>query len=132
MMKKVLASALVLHGLAHITGFLAFWTDLQLGFSSRPSVFSNQLVIHSDAAKMLSIFWVLALVGFVATVYGLLTDKSWWHKLALLTSAVSLLAVIPWLTVAPMFMVFGVVAVDITLLALLSFRWGDDLLETLP
>ncbi len=132
MLKKVLASALVLHGLAHITGFLAIWTDLPLGYSSRGSVFSSQLVIHSDAAKLLSVFWVLALAGFLATVYGLLTEKSWWHSLALLTSAVSLLAVIPWLSVAPMLIVFGLVAVDITVLALLSFRWGDYLLEALP
>jgi lipoprotein signal peptidase len=74
------------------------------------------------------------MVGFLAVAWGIFTGASWWTGLAVITSVVSLVAiVIPWWSVVPPFSAIGATAVDLAIIgfALLP-TWHDALVAVAP
>jgi hypothetical protein len=101
MLRYLLAAPFLIHGLAHLSGFLTSWTGAETGFSDRPWIISSRVTLSSGTGRIFGLFWLLAAVGFVLTAYGLAFQGKLWIAAALPAAAISLLAVLPWLRTVP-------------------------------
>lgn len=136
-LRIVIAIILAGHGMGHIMGFLGTWTSWQIfsepSFNESPWIFSDGIFIHSAVGKVFGIFWLVAMIGFLAAAIGLIANQSWWSTVAIIACILSLLAVIPWWnTITPGIMSKkSAVVVDIIILVALLGPWKDVLLTRL-
>jgi hypothetical protein len=124
MVKTIVATFLILHGLVH--GVLAIvpnpdTLDADLGSFFSPSRLLSKLGLSESAGKWISIILaLLAMVGFIAAglaLSGFLVPFTWWRTLAIAATVGSLLLfVIFW----HRRFIIGVL-IDAVLLALLIF-----------
>lgn len=96
MVRVVLAAALMAHGLGHISGFLAAWTRVDVGFRDRNWLFSSGVTMKSGIGRLFGLIWLLAMVALTGSGAGLILRQAWWPTLALAGSILSLVSIIPW------------------------------------
>jgi hypothetical protein len=101
MTRFLIAFPWMMHGLAHLSGFIASWTRSSAGFPEHPWVFSSGVTMQSPVGKIFGLFWLVASAGIVASGVGFLTGKAWWSTLAMASAGVSLLVILPWLRAVP-------------------------------
>jgi hypothetical protein len=130
MLKYLVAFVLIMHGLAHVTGFLGFWTSGLRAFGDQAWLFSKNITARSAVGKTFGLLWLVALVGLVGAGLGLLFDQAWWPSLAVAAAVVSLVAILPWVRVIPPGAWAGALLDLLIIVALLS-PWADRLLEAL-
>ncbi|NIM95805.1 MAG: hypothetical protein GTO18_19060 [Anaerolineales bacterium] len=125
----VVGIILLVHGIGHIMGFLASWTNLPMGFTDRPWIFSGGIHMKSVVGKVFGLLWLVAMIGFIASAIGIFTNQSWWPTTAVAASVVSLVAIVPWWnTVTPGSRVGAVIVDVITLVALLG-PWKESIID---
>lgn len=88
-LRLVIASFLALHGLIHTLGFTATRRIAPGGAVAAspnllPSVASSGAVV-----RLLGLFWLLVVAGFLGSAAGLAFGASWWKLLLAAASAMS-------------------------------------------
>lgn len=101
MWRFVFIAALIIHGAAHFSGFVASWTSRAGGFSRNPWIFSDTLELNRGVGRYFGLVWLLASVGFVTSAFSILTGQLWWENLIPVASIASLVAIVPWWNTVP-------------------------------
>ena len=109
-------------------GFLASWTNLPVGFTESPWIFSPKTLIQSTAGKVFGVLWLFAMAAFVGAAVGLFMEQSWWTTVAVIASVLSLVAIIPWWNTFTPGSKQAVVLVDVVVLAVMLGPWKAELL----
>ena len=127
MIKIVIAVVLLAHGIGHVLGPLQVLKVTQVN----PTWAGDSWLLTGVTGQTVSnviglVLWVGAMVGFVAAsavVMGWL-PASWWVPLAVVSSVVSLVAIVLFPTAFPMTSTVGAVVVDVAVLvAVLGLKW---------
>jgi hypothetical protein len=101
MLRIIIAIPLIVHGLAHISGFLTAWTPANTGFPDKPWLFSSSIYLSSPVGKIFGVLWLLSMIGLAGSGLGLLLRQEWWHVLALSGAVLSLVVIVPWWRAVP-------------------------------
>jgi hypothetical protein len=92
MLKWILASIMVIHGLIHLMGGLT-----ELGITEIEDISGKTLFSLSEATKkVLGVIWLLVVVLFVISAIGLLLDEAWWQILTIISLVISQILVVIW------------------------------------
>ena len=97
-MRWALAGLFVLHGVAHLVGFVAPWQLAQLDeVPYRTTVLGGTIDLGDSGIRVVGVLWLLVTLAFVAAAIGLLADRAWWRALALSVSTLSIaLCALQW------------------------------------
>jgi hypothetical protein len=130
MWKVLFIFLLIIHGLAHLSGPLGFWTSGPQAFVEKPWILSKGITPHSTVGAAFGLVWLVAALGFVGAGLGLLLGQAWWPTLAVAAAAVSLAAIVPWVRVVPPGAWAGA-CLDLVILAVLLLPWGSRIIDVL-
>ncbi len=130
MLHFIVIAAFIMHGLAHLSGFMASWTKNTSGFSNRPWVLSTGVTLHSGVGHIFGLLWLIVAICSVGAGIGLAMQQTWWPMLAVAQAIVSLIVIMPWWnTVAPGAKVGAVF--DVIALVALLLPWRDAVIAAL-
>ena len=118
MLRFVIAIPMLAHGLAHLSGVLASWTSTVEGFRDEPWLFFSATRLSDPLGRVFGLFWLAAMAVLVASGLGVVLRQPWWPTMALIGTALSLAAIVPWWRAVPLGAKLGA-AFDLILLALL-------------
>jgi hypothetical protein len=131
MLKYIVATAFIAHGLGHSLGFLAAWTALPMGFVDRPWLLPGGFTMASPVGRAFGLLWLVAMIATIGAGLGLLYGQMWWRPLALAAAVISLTAILPWWpTVAARPRVWATLF-DLAVLIALAPTWGDQIVQAL-
>ena len=126
--RYLIAFALFMHGLAHLSGFFAAWSRAEVGYPARPWLFSKNVMLKSPLGKVFGLLWPVAALALAAGGYGLAFGHGWWVSAALVGAAVSLFVILPWLRSVPPGAWVGAVF-DLLILLSLATPWKEQVLR---
>ena len=126
--KWLFAAPLIVHGLAHISGFIASWTKSLAGYTENPWIFSSTITLQSPAGRAFGLLWLVGSVGFVGTGLGLIFGQNWWPASAMAASVISLVVIVPWWNMVPPGAKFGAFF-DVVVIIVLLLPLKDKILE---
>ncbi len=130
MLHFIVIAAFILHGLAHMSGFMASWTKNSAGFADRPWVLSTDVTLHSGMGHVFGLLWLVAAICSVGAGVGLALLQPWWPMLAITQAVVSLIVIVPWWnTVVPGAKVGA--AFDVIVLLALLLPWREQIVAAL-
>lgn len=73
-----LAAFLIIHGLAHMVGFVGPW-GLSPATTSPPStLFIGHVTLGETAMRTLGVFWLGGVFAFLIAAFGVLHHSPWW------------------------------------------------------
>jgi hypothetical protein len=124
--KVVVFAVLIGHGLGHAMAPQAAFAPPGAFSRSAHAIVGSGLTIVSPAGKRMSLLWLIPLAGFLIGSYGLWTGQEWWRPVLAAASIVSMVAVLPWWGVMPVFSYLGALAVDVAVLLWILTPWGDQ------
>lgn len=130
LIRYVLAFALFMHGLAHLSGFFAAWTKADVGYPDRPWVLAKTVTLKSPIGRFFGLLWLVAAFALASSRFGLAFGQGWWWMTAMFGSAVSLFVILPWLLSVPPGAWAGAVF-DVVILLVLILPWKDRVLQFL-
>jgi hypothetical protein len=119
-MKIAFSIIMILHGLAHLSGFLATWTNLDVGFQDRNMIFSGKHYLRGYSGKIFGVFWFISMVLLVFSGVALLIGLLWWYEVLLIGVISSLVSIIPGLKCVPPGAKLGAIFDLIVLIILLT------------
>ena len=91
-MNAVIASALLVHGLAHLVGFVGPWRLMDVeGVTFQSALFDGRLPVGERTMRVLGVGWLLLAVAFVGTAIAGMVGAPWWLDLAKALAIASLL-----------------------------------------
>ena len=138
MIRIIVAITLIGHGIGHVVGFLAPWTNSKLGFpefafNQSTWLLPGEVVMISTIGKIFGVIWLLSMGAFFAAAIGLLEKQEWWTTIAIIASILSMIAVVPWWnSFTPGIMSKrSAVLVDILVLIALWGPWKDEIITRL-
>ncbi len=101
MWRYLLALPFVVHGLAHVSGFLASWTALDVGYRKNRWIFSSNVFLDSPVGRVFGLLWLAAGIGLAGSGYAIVFRHGWWWQLAISASALSLVVIVTWWNSVP-------------------------------
>ncbi len=125
--KYIVVLALLGHGAGHAIGFLAAWTELPMGFRDQPWLLGGEVRIQTGVGRAFGLLWLAALAGFIGAALGLLYRQQWWEVLAVASSVISIIAIVPWWSTVTPSPRFWALLVDVVVLIGLRGPWQDQL-----
>jgi hypothetical protein len=128
MLRFLIAAPFILHGLAHLSGFLRAWTTAQVGFSDRPWLLSSGITLRSPLGRAFGLLWLIAMMALLGTGFGVLFRQAWWPLLAIVASVISLTVIAPWWNTVPPGARFGALF-DLVVILVLLTPWKDRIVE---
>lgn len=131
MLRYFIALAFSLHGLAHLSGFVAAWTKREAGFADQPWLLSKNVKLQSPPGKVFGVLWLAAALGLAGAGAALFAGKAYWPHLALAGSLISLAVILPWLKTVPPGARFAGLAFDLLTLLALALPWREQVLAWL-
>jgi hypothetical protein len=126
MLRVIVIAAFILHGFAHLSGFMASWTKNSSGFSGRPWVLSTGVTLHSGVGHIFGLLWLVAAICSISAGIGLALAQPWWPVLATAQALVSLIVIVPWWNTVARGAKVGAVFDVIVLIALLP-PWREQI-----
>ena len=78
-MRIALAVLMLLHGIAHLPGFIAAWRPD--GFGEMPyktTILAGRVDLGDAGIRVIGVVWLLVAIGFVVAAAGTFTGRSWW------------------------------------------------------
>ena len=97
-MRIALAVLMLLHGIAHLPGFVAAWRPA--GFGELPyktTILAGRVDLGDAGIRVFGVLWLLIALGFVLTAAGAFTARSWWMVAVVGVALASLgLSVLEW------------------------------------
>ena len=124
MLRYIVATILLAHGIGHIMPFMAAWTSQKAGFSSASWVFSGGMSVGSPVGQAFGLLGLVALLGFLAGALGLVAQQPWWPMATVAAAAVSLVTILPVVQQLAGRQYIGALAVDIAVIVALVPPWG--------
>lgn len=119
---------LIAHGIGHAIGFLGPWFGLYQGTNDKPWILPGEQPLSSRAGRAWGVIWLAAMLLFIGSGIGVFMDGIWWRTLAIIGSAVSIAAIVPWWnTVLP-----GAkagVALDVAILLVILLPLGEGVTD---
>lgn len=86
----VAGSVVAVHGLIHLLGLVAYWPLAQVtALPYKTVLLAGRWEVGGVGMKLYGILWLIAALGFLLGVTGLLTYQSWWRSVMLLTIVLS-------------------------------------------
>lgn len=128
--RYLVAFALFMHGLAHLSGFFAAWTKAEVGYPAKPWLFSKNVTLKSPLGKIFGLLWLVAALFLVAGGFGLALGHGWWPGAALLGAVVSLFVILPWLRAVPPGAWAGAIF-DVLIVSSLALPWKEQVMRWL-
>ena len=105
-LRIVLGTILILHGIIHLLGFVAYLRLATIEtLPYRTDLLSGALEVGEVGARIYGLLWGLAAVGFVAADVAVFVLLPWWRGLTVLVALLSLAQPVLGLPDSP----FGVV-----------------------
>lgn len=90
-MRVVMAVLMVLHGAAHIVGFLTSWRLVTPeGRAYKTTVMAGHVDLGSVGIHAFGVLWLATAVAFWLASLAAFADRSWWMPAALSAALVSL------------------------------------------
>jgi hypothetical protein len=126
----IVVAAFILHGLAHLSGFVAAFTSRDTGFSPNSWLFSPNVTIHSAIGKLFGLLWLVAAVALAGSGLALLLGWAVWPWLPIAGAVLSLLVIVPWWNTVPPGAKAGAVFDLLILLALIP-GWRGQVMTLL-
>jgi len=125
-LQYVAALMLLGHGVGHTVGILPAWFSIDVGGESKPWILPGGYMMDSIAGKAWGIIWLVAMILFVVSSAGVFMDEVWWRQWAIIGSAVSIVAIVPWWNSVVVGARLGV-ALDVAIILVLLLPWGDTI-----
>ena len=88
-MRNILAGFMVLHGFAHLVGFLGSW-GLSKSIPYHTTVFNGRVDIGETGIRVIGVLWLLTALAFAATGITAFMNQRSWMMVAAIVAAVSL------------------------------------------
>ena len=129
-LKYLVVAAFILHGLAHLSGFVAAFTSRDAGFSPKPWLFSSGVTLHSGLGRVFGVLWLVAALALASAGLALLLGWAVWPWLPIAGAIFSLLVIAPWWNTVPPGAKAGAVFDLIILVALLP-GWREQVMTLL-
>ena len=132
-----LALILLMHGVGHIMGFSAAWvpslstTGYMPRFTSASWIFSGGIGVDSPVGRAFALLLLVAMLGFLGSAVGLVTNQAWWIPMAAGAAVLSLVAIVPWMQSWPPGSFAGAVLVDLLVIAITLLPWGQRFVQAL-
>ena len=101
-MRFAFAGFLLLHGLAHLVGFLNPFGLVPRRLPDQPPpprpdlLFNGRVVLHDTVARALGFAWLALAVAFVLVAMGVAAEAPWWPAGLAVTVVASLLLSAAW------------------------------------
>ena len=81
----------ILHGLIHLMGFIAYWPQAELaGLPYRTTLLGQRWLIGPSGMRLYSVLWLLVAGGLTVAAIALLLGRPWWLPLLMAAVLVSL------------------------------------------
>ena len=129
-LKNIVALVVAGHGLGFTMWFLAAWVPgVKMTTITPHWLLSSQVGITDPIGRATGVLALVVMAGFLAVAWGIFTGATWWTGLGVVTSLVSLVAiVIPWWSVIPVMNATGALVVDLAIIAFAVVpAWHDAL-----
>ncbi len=126
----LICAALVIHGLAHLSGVLAAWDSRGVGFNENPWIISPNVNLHDPAGRLFGFAWLFATLTLVASGFDPLYKLGLWPWLPVAGAGFSLVAIVPWWKTVPLGAKAGAVF-DLLILVLLLPPWRERVIAML-
>jgi hypothetical protein len=131
MLLYLIAIVLLMHGIGHIMPFMAAWTPQKVGFSDASWLFSSGVSVNTPVGQAFGLLSLLALLGFCTGALGLIMHQAWWPAMTVAAVAISIVAIVPWVSAWPLSSAIGALLVDVAVLIALLPPWADRLIHAL-
>jgi uncharacterized membrane protein YphA (DoxX/SURF4 family) len=97
-MRFAFALILIVHGVAHLLGFIVPWKLVKLEDSPyTTTLLGGRLDVGDAGIRFSGVLWLLAGIGFVVSGAALMLLAPWWPRFTIVVAAFSLvLAVAGW------------------------------------
>lgn len=90
-MRFVLAGFLLVHGVAHLVGFVSSWKLATLAeLPYRTTIFSGRVDVGDAGIRVMGVLWLLATLAFLAAATAVALEAHWAVRFALATVLASL------------------------------------------
>lgn len=89
-MRIVIGLLMILHGIAHLVGFVGPWR-LSATVPFKTTILGGHLDLGATGIRAVGIVWLATAIAFAAVGVATLLRVSWWHSAAVLVAIVSLL-----------------------------------------
>lgn len=120
MLRYLLVIPVIIHGFAHLSGFLAAFTDADVGYAKTSWVFSKHVFLDSWPGRLFGLVWLLSMIGLTVSGVGILLGQPWWPEVLAASSALSLAAILPWIKTVPPGAIAGAFFDILVLIVLIS------------
>jgi len=88
-MRLVFGILALLHGFAHVVGFVAAW-HVSAGVPYKTTILADSVDVGDVGIRALGVLWLIATIAFMAVAAAAFVDMPWWPQLALGAVAFSL------------------------------------------
>ena len=90
LLSTIAASVVVLHGLIHLMGFVAYWPLAQIAeLPYKTTLLGTRWAVGEAGMRWYSILWLGTAVGMIVTAVGIVTRQPWWYQLLGATALLS-------------------------------------------
>lgn len=90
-MRLALALVMLLHGVAHLPGFIGAWRIAELAeLPYRTTLLYGRIGVGDVGIRAVGTLWLLAGIGFLTAAAGALLHREWWPAAALVVAVASL------------------------------------------
>ncbi len=91
-MRIVVAIFMILHGIAHLPGFIVPWRIAVLkDMPYKTTLLSGRFDAGDAGIRIIGLLWLATALAFVITGIAMMGDRPWWAVTALAVSIVSLI-----------------------------------------
>ncbi len=120
-MQLVISVILLAHGVGHILFAANSWGYWKAD-AGRAPLFEDVLHVSQKLEGIVGLLWIIPLVGFAASAWGVYNAAAWWPAALLLSSVISAMLVVAWWKgVTPSTALYALI-VDIVAIAFLIWQ----------
>ena len=97
-MRIALAVILIVHGFAHLAGFLIPWRITTLrDMPYKTTILAKSVDVGDLGIQIVGILWLVGALAFTVSAIGLLAQASWWLPVTAVVTAFSFfLCIVEW------------------------------------
>jgi hypothetical protein len=97
-MRFVIAALFIIHGVAHLVGFVVPWRITTLKDTPyRTTILNGRVNVGEAGIKAIGVLWLFAALAYMACGVAVIVQLQWWFWLAVVTTFVSFdLTIIGW------------------------------------
>jgi hypothetical protein len=118
-MYAAFAVFLVLHGFAHLVGFVGSW-ELAASVPPQNALLAGRIPLSLASMRWVGIFWAIIALAFVIPAVGIMRQTPWWPAATLIVAFASLVLCVLGLPQAKVGAIVDVVIIAGVLLMLWS------------